>query len=900
MSVLAAVANGNLTSASTWALVDATTYSNSESANTALTTSYVESSTTTPGAITVDGVGIKVASVNASPTGTISVHLAIAGVEVTNSAVTVNITDLPQGALSAKADGGWFFFKFTAPLLLVGATLYSVGVKTSVSSMVNLFSTTTTNWSRYIRTTTTQAPVATDDLIIAKEWTAATTGTARTVTMDSTSTTEYGSSPSAANAPITPAVSICLGGTLSYGTSASTNYVFRLNGDVVVYNGGTFNMGIAGGSEIPRTSTAVIEFHCVASGDYGLVARNKSTVSIAGLSRTSGKNVTWCLLGADAAATSTALTTAAGPGSTASAADTGWLSGDVLAIAATGRPGDDGKNSESKTLNVDATATTLTTTAGLTNAKSGTSPTQGEIINLTRNVKFRSTAAAAGTFLGTNTSSTASIAITWCEFSALGGTTAGKRGIEVDTISSGSFSLTYCCLHDCPNFGIYLAPSTTALANVTVQHNTGYLLATNSGQGLVITTAATTSSNFIIDDNVFVRPTSYGMLLNDVTGTVTNNRIINVASGSYGIGINIGATNPFGTWSGNVIHSCSCDALQMASQGISGTMSNDTIWRCGGSANVFNIQTSPYDLIVSGLTMFGNLSFQIVATTGGKIQWKNCNFNGDTTFATTVGLVVDSWCDFIFDNCLFSQVSGILTAHTSDFSIVGNNRHVRLVARNCKFLSSTLSSIVTSAVAALLSNDGYFSFEAIGQVAGAHGTVLRGGYLTIDTAIFNTSSSSQRLTPISTSVKLPSAPGGTDAKGIKVPVTNGTTATVTVKYRTSLSTDSGGANYNGNNPRLIQRANPALGQNSDVLLATGSVVTDGAWRTLSASTSSPTDTGAFEIIVDCDGTAGWVNVDDWSTSAGSVDPAGKQNNWFNGLPFDTIVPVTGSGNVFGG
>jgi hypothetical protein len=36
---------------------------------------------------------------------------------------------------------------------------------------------------------------------------------------------------------------------------------------------------------------------------------------------------------------------------------------------------------------------------------------------------------------------------------------------------------------------------------------------------------------------------------------------------------------------------------------------------------------------------------------------------------------------------------------------------------------------------------------------------------------------------------------------------------------------------------------------------------------LSATVSvSPTDAGALEFIVDCDGTQGWINVDDWARS----------------------------------
>src|SRR5882724_2769182 len=141
MAVLAATANGNLTTAATWGLVDGTSYNNSESANTALTTSYQESTGSTTGVITVDGVAVKLASRAASPIGTITVHLAIATVEVSGSAVTVNVSDLPTCTATSgtttpvdTAEGGWFFFKFAAPLTLVGATLYTVGAKTSSAS----------------------------------------------------------------------------------------------------------------------------------------------------------------------------------------------------------------------------------------------------------------------------------------------------------------------------------------------------------------------------------------------------------------------------------------------------------------------------------------------------------------------------------------------------------------------------------------------------------------------------------------------------------------------------------------------------------------------------------------------------------------------------------------------
>jgi hypothetical protein len=72
-----------------------------------------------------------------------------------------------------------------------------------------------------------------------------------------------------------------------------------------------------------------------------------------------------------------------------------------------------------------------------------------------------------------------------------------------------------------------------------------------------------------------------------------------------------------------------------------------------------------------------------------------------------------------------------------------------------------------------------------------------------------------------------------------------------------------GAAYNGNPPWLMLRKNAALGLNATTVLATWGG-TPGTWANLSGSTPLSTDAGAWECFVDCDGTAGWVNVDDWT------------------------------------
>ena len=182
MAVLMSKTTGNMSAASTWGLVDSTSYNNTETTTTVLTTSFLESTGSTTGAITVEGVAVKL-SVRTGTTGTMSVHLAVAGVEVVGTLVTINTADLPPSTTS-KLNGGWIFFKFASPILLLAATSYTVGAKTSVATQVSLFTTSGNNWARALRTSTTQIPVAGDDLIIIGEQTGSGTSNGVTVTME--------------------------------------------------------------------------------------------------------------------------------------------------------------------------------------------------------------------------------------------------------------------------------------------------------------------------------------------------------------------------------------------------------------------------------------------------------------------------------------------------------------------------------------------------------------------------------------------------------------------------------------------------------------------------------------------------------------------------------------------
>jgi hypothetical protein len=96
-----------------------------------------------------------------------------------------------------------------------------------------------------------------------------------------------------------------------------------------------------------------------------------------------------------------------------------------------------------------------------------------------------------------------------------------------------------------------------------------------------------------------------------------------------------------------------------------------------------------------------------------------------------------------------------------------------------------------------------------------------------------------------------------------VAVASGNTTTIGCYVRCSAAPDTV---YNGNRPRLMLKKNPSLGVDNDVVLATATVAANGAWELISGTTPSASANGSWEVYVDCDGTAGWVNCNDFEVS----------------------------------
>jgi hypothetical protein len=824
MARLIARADGLFTAAATWGVVDATSLNDSDTNSANITAVYVESTTFTPGAITIDGIAVRVATRLSASAATMSVRLAQAGALVAGTEVTINVSDLPT------ANIGWVFFKLAAPVTLLAATLYSVSIKTSTTIQITCHHSGGTNWARMLRTTTTAAPAAGDVMSVLGEWTAPATKTDRTVTMDSTAATDYGS----ASTTLT-SLGISKGGILTWGTTAATNYILRLSGLLTIWADGLMNMGTVA-TPCPRDSSMQLEFDCTtALGDFGIQAYGQLVTQ--GLSRTAGKDVVQCLLNTDEAAAQVTLGVDT---------DTGWLLGDEIAIASTTTTGSQG---EERTLGANAGASTLAVSVVTTNAHSGTSPTQAEVILLNRNVRIRAVNAA---FMGYIQSGTLSVIdMDWTEVRYMGVSSA-KPALLVASGSAGSINVNFCCYRDNIGGGAGICASGAAWGNFTIEDTVTWKVGHVSASGATIQLITSTLGGWAIRRCTFLNNlTNQGhtIRLANYNGTIEDVRI--AGGGGEGVYLEdadgyIGAGH---TWSGFVVHSMGNYGFYL--NGLAyGRITDTTVWRCADGG--MQLQGDA-EVLFEDFDWFGNgvnhITFAI--SNGTRIlTMRNGTFAGDSTFATPRAMTYPAggspYGPITFENVTFGVANGIRVAHSVadlDLGSGADYRISRIFLNNC-FLTTGIVNAT-----GLGSRQSAIHYQRVQQVAGVHKTVYQMmGTVSLDTVLFRTAAPSAKLEPTNALLKLESGP-------VKKSVALGATRSISVYVQKNVA-------YNGNAPRLMQRCNPSLGIDDDVVLATFSAAA-GVWQQLSATTAAAEDAGQFEFYVDCDGTAGQVNVDDW-------------------------------------
>lgn len=804
MADLIAYQSGDWTGATTWKGVATSTGAKQGTISTQTTiasSTYSYSPTfTIANGVVIEGVLLHLRGLTAL--GTFSVALSDDNGVTATRVVTVNGADLPSNL-------AYVFFRFGTTLTGDGGTDYRIGVRNVGSTNCEVSrSATTADWVRYLRTDTTATIAATDVTFITRELTGQGTNNGTiTVTMNSTASTAYGECNIGAN------------GVVSYGTSASTNYILDLAGNLNVWGDGTLNIGTSG-TRIPSTSTALLEFTNAVNVDRGLEGRAGSTINMYGASKTT---------------TNTLLTATTNSGQKVVAVEstTGWVAGDTVALASTTRIG---SQSESNTIATVDSSTQITLTNNLTNTHHGTAILKGEVINLTRNVQVRGTSTLLAAYIVCRASS--KFNAEYVEFLQLGSGTAAKRGVE----TSGNYSefvLKFCSIR---NFfggstGIFLGSNSSNTAITTVEDNSIYHTGSN-GQ-LQLQAHSNTPS---IQRNYFIGGGSGTIAVLDVGGTIKDNRF--AAYDSFQLN-EVGAT--IGTFENNVFHSCVGSGLVVVSR-MQGEIKNCSIIR----ASMFGFQSAATGVFGLSLTnsTIRDCGSSLMSQSGsrGVLAYKNVIFDATSELSLTqpaaaIGLY-GSWVTF--DKCEFlGSTSGGLFVLTTDFG-----EYWRIFFNNC-VIGNTIPTILPDSLLQSPYAPRMIHFDKFNQTAGSHRTYKAYGRTESDQSTFRTAAPSEALLPNTASLKLPSG-------SKKFAVASGQTATVNVYVRKS-------ATYNGNQPRLIVKANSIAGITTDTVLDTMSGGT-GVWEELTGTTATVSDDCVLEVYVDCDGTAGTVNVDDWSVT----------------------------------
>lgn len=954
MSTVMNNGSGNMSSAALWSLVDATSFNNSETGTTATTTSWSPSNSFTPGAITIDGLAIKlsshtavgnfsvrlgqsgtitantlavstvitsathglstgnvitIAGSNSTPsingsfnvtvlsanTFSIPVTVTVAGTVgswVTNNAtitsntsaaatvctstahglssgqsitisgststpslngtytvtvLTVNTFSIPVNTTAGFASGvsvfsvggginggttvtvgvndlttnnaatnnGWVFVKFPSSQTLTTGATYNVSIQSSTASNIVPYRNTAGDWSRALRTTTTQAPVVGDNILVNGQFTGVGANTSYTVTMDGTATTQWGD------------LEISDKSTFAFGTAASTAYYFKVANAPTVYTGGTFNMGTAG-TPMPSTSSGQLEIVCTSNVQFGLEIRTGATMNTGG-----AVIVNSALLAADASAGATALTTNV---------STSWRSGNVIALASTTQTR---AQCESKTLTANAAGTGLTI-AALTNAHGGSAGTVAELINLTRNVSIFSTSTTNQTYV--NITAGAIVDFESTEFYNMGSASASKRGIDIAT-STGTATINNCSIHDfnvASSIGINC--NTAANAGITISNTVIYNIS-SLGLNTVAGTTTTNTFNTIICILSGASCFSFANLM----GSISNITAVGGATRGMLVAQQL-AIGVIGTINNLIAHSntgpgVDFTGLTSFSNNPYGYISNITAWRNTTFGFVMN---NTFDVIVDTGTIFGNTTAGwSYSGSCGNTFVRNMVVNAGTTLLQPIGCqIANDTKETYVGNCTF----GATTTHaTGDVQVSAVNIYPRVFFRNC-----LLNSATPVATPANMIEGGQISSARHQQTAGNHKTWKKFGITTPDISIFNKAAPSERLTPNNAVNKLFSGYK-------KVAVPNGQTAIINVFVRKSVAGD--GSAYNGNQPRLIQKADAATGNNADLVLATATNAANGAFQLLTATIAAVNDDCVVQFYIDCDGTSGWVSVDDWSVNS---------------------------------
>lgn len=516
-------------------------------------------------------------------------------------------------------------------------------------------------------------------------------------------------------------------------------------------------------------------------------------------------------------------------------------------------------------LEITTTALIVGNSAYHSGLNDGNGDVRAEVVNISRNVMVRSLGQAGlttGLFGLIQIYSTDAV-VTWNygEFSLLGNGTSTSAGTYFLPTTLGAVNIKYCSFHDWWQASAYAIYCANTTGGYNILNNTF----TNITNGIVTTgTTGTHTTN----GNIFIQCSGAAINLGDVGGTCSYNTIACYAGGNV---FRIIETNLIGTNTNNTIHSGISGSIAFTT-GTYGELKRLFVWRTLGAilSSGFQVVSPITHIVLSDLIAFG-ISSPITPTLSGS-QWSLLRpiINGGVNIVGAQAFILNGSGTV---NIIDGQIGTTTNFSGSCINITNGQNILNFI--NTYFGGTVLAGNLAAGMGYSL----YISSIKHNGVAGDNRVWLpygpgtnSTGTLATDTTLYVNNPPSLRCYGGSASNKVQLGP-------FYVPVKSGVNPTITVKIRKSATGSGDSASYNGNQPRLALIANSVLGYNLDTtltgiqysaILATCSGAA-GSWETLSAQLpTAPTADGVVAIAIDFDGTAGWINVDDFQVLSPST------------------------------
>lgn len=849
MAYWIAASNANWTGGSSWKMFDSTSaqdlWGAGQSALLVPTSigAGSDSSTWTGDSATIDGIAINLASRAVSPTGTITVRLHNVTDNTDLALISIGVTDLPNLEFAAlgypltvngHTTGSWHTFVFGS-VTMNPAKTYCIRITTSNANQVWLLGGSPNNWNRILRTTTTGEPGIGDTTFIGQEYTGAGTHTNRQIVMNVNTTSAFGP------------IYISQGGKLL--TATSTNTELRTLGDCYIFVGGEYDVGTSG-ARINSANTAFVTMS------------NPSTDGYTGWNLCGG---TWRMYGDNGRIRKTYLYADEVAGATyfqATDSVAGWNVSDVLIFGSTSQDPSQWDIAECS----GASGVNFGTSAGLLYDHAGVFPSDPfacPVINVTSNV-----ICSGVTHSGYITVYCGTVDFNNVEFQQLGCVTDYKSGLVFwnQFSTNTSAAIIDCAFHN---------PGVTTLNALRLdQYYASFVVSgcvfgdlQDAGTGFLVNINSASDESTVIQNISIIGNGSVAFPNNGIDILNDNLTITNLLVSSIsGMGIN---------WQPHDI-------------GGAEALSNWTVFSCGTNDNSFvadsNYLPTSEEMSISGLNLYRNLgnpqvtgvfdyehtfTFDNVSSLGNQfigldfnatliassITISNSQFDSDFVYGQQGGLGIrqsGTVCpNMVIINTKFGETYG----HSGGDIYIGGNLdtngiYLKLPLYNCLLASSTpvyldYKTPPTRANFEIRSSrdaqtaDNYKSFFTVGKISRD------------DSIVYNTFPT-ERLTRTTTSVNYDS-----ESSTKTVNVRPGNVAKVTISVQKDPA-------YNGSNPRLICKDNQALGVPETVLYTFSGVA--GSFEDVTVTLPSVLEKGTLRLIIDYDGTAGFVNVSNWTAT----------------------------------